>query len=607
MSDWRTVQRILFPAADEPGVLPLHLDARASHGVEVRSRTAAAVDAGGRLSLASYFGALPLGVWASTTPVQRFRIDLALDGTAGVRLVRSDARGRTTTADRVERATGDVSLEVEVPPGAPGGWAWLEIDAIEPTVVRDLRWSAPAPGAPTTGAICMTTVNREDDCVRVLGRLAEDGTVRERLAAIVVVDQGSRRLRDAPGFVEVAERLGPLLTLIEQDNLGGSGGFSRGMLEAMDRATHAILLDDDVRLESDSILRMLALAEHASGEIVVGGQMLSLTDPTLLHTMGERVDRGAFWWSPVDPSLAPVDLAVHTLATTPALHEVHQVDFNGWWMCAIPTSLIRHAGASLPLFLKWDDAEYGLRAAAAGVPTVTLPGAALWHMPWTAKDDGLDWQAYFQLRGRLVTALIHGTRRRGGGVLRSSLAQDLNHVLCLQYGSTAVRSLALRDVLHGPVHLEHTLRAGPGRPQQVLTRFGQVVVPVDQAPTPGARPAPRRPSGAPRLAARLAAVLLHQLRRPRHGATAALTRAEGKWWALGLLDEATVESATGAGVFVARRDRSVAVRAAARAVGLRIRLWTAWPALAREYRRAAAGLSSADAWRDRFDAGRGAS
>lgn len=45
---------------------------------------------------------------------------------------------------------------------------------------------------------------------------------------------------------------------------------------------------------------------------------------------------------------------------------------------------------------------YGLRARAAGSPTVSMRGVAVWHMAWSDKDDAIDWQAYFHLRNRLV-------------------------------------------------------------------------------------------------------------------------------------------------------------------------------------------------------------
>ena len=69
--------------------------------------------------------------------------------------------------------------------------------------------------------------------------------------------------------------------------------------------------------------------------------------------------------------------------------------------------MLDEIGLSLPLFIKWDDSEYGLRAKAAGYPTVTFPGAAVWHVPWTDKNDALDWQAYFHQRNRFIAALLH--------------------------------------------------------------------------------------------------------------------------------------------------------------------------------------------------------
>ena len=88
-------------------------------------------------------------------------------------------------------------------------------------------------------------------------------------------------------------------------------------------------------------------------------------------------------------------------------------------MCLIPTEVIRTIGLSLPVFIKWDDAEYGLRARAHGFPTVSLPGAAVWHVSWGDKDDLVGWQSYFHERNRLITALLYSLYERGGRVLRS--------------------------------------------------------------------------------------------------------------------------------------------------------------------------------------------
>ncbi|MGP3535477.1 glycosyltransferase [Microbacterium sp. RD1] len=595
----RSVQRILFPQPGDEAARGLYV--RAQPDAVSWDRSSLTIAGGATASLATYFGAFPAGYWRAHTSVAQITVEAQLDRPATVRVCAADDRiGRRVLA--TVAADGSFSWSVAISDGA---WFWLEIDAgAEGTTLRDGAWFAGEAAAATT-TVCITTHNHGADCVDVLRRLAADESVAEHVARVIVVDQGDRPVREAPGFAEASLVLGERLRLIEQANLGGSGGFSRGMIESLaEDASHVLLLDDDVLLEPESLRRMLAFAARSSGERIVGAQMLSLTDRTLLHSVGERIEKRRFWWTSVEPDLAPIDVASATLEDTPRLRARHDVDFNGWWMCLLPLDLIRRVGASLPLFIKWDDAEFGLRARADGVPTVTLPGAAIWHMPWTGKDDGLDWQAYYQLRNRLVAALIHSPARRGGGVLSSSFAQDVNHLLCLQYGSAAARRVAVHDVLRGPGHLTRTIARRTPDMRSLMERAGQTVVPDADLPRARGEAAPTPPAGRLASVRRLLRVAAHQLTpaRPASGSVeVALPRAGGKWWALGLVDSATVESATGRGAFIARRDPRRSARLLWSAASLRARLWARWPRLAREYRAAAADLASPATWREVFE------
>ncbi|WP_426324268.1 glycosyltransferase [Microbacterium sp. E-13] len=591
-AEWHVIQRCLLPEDPQRAVLY-------TRGGVPASRTSVQAAPGQTVSFATYFGAFPAAYWAAHTGVRRVRASVVVDGEATVTLRRTDAAGRASARASVSVAGGRATLDASCDAGT--GWMWLEITAGDAAVtVGDAVWeTSDAPASAVTVTVAITTFDRETDCVRLLDRLAGDD-LRARVGLVVVADQGTRPLRRDPGFAAVAARLGERLRVIEQPNLGGSGGFSRGMVEALGaEGSHVLLLDDDVDLEPESLHRAARFAEHARTPVIVGAQMLSLVEPAVLHSFGERISRRGFWWEPVDPSLSTLDLATATIENTPALSRRVDVDFNGWWMCLVPVPLVRTAGASLPLFIKWDDAEFGLRAADAGVGTVSLPGAALWHMPWTAKDDGLDWQAYFQLRNRIVAALLHGGRR-GGGVLTSSFRQDVNHLLCAQYGSVRVRNQALLDILDGPSHLEETLRQGPARPARLLARAGQAVVPEAQLPA-ARRISPVRPRGPRSAVGRIARVILHQLRAPRPTPDPVrLARTDGKWWSLGALDAAVVDAAAGRGAFVVRRDRSEMWRGLRNASRLRLRMWLAWPRLARRYRAEAPALASPAAWQRRF-------
>src|SRR5205823_2192662 len=144
---------------------------------------------------------------------------------------------------------------------------------------------------------------------------------------------------------------------------------------------------DDIMLEPDTVLRANAFARAAADPVIVGCHMLNLQARSRLHSMGEIVDLGTAMWRAAPGAVEDHDFGKKSLRKTKKLHRRIDVTYNGWWCCLFPKQIIRETGLPLPMFIKWDDAEYSLRAAANGFPTVSLPGAAVWHMPWTNKND----------------------------------------------------------------------------------------------------------------------------------------------------------------------------------------------------------------------------
>ncbi len=88
---------------------------------------------------------------------------------------------------------------------------------------------------------------------------------------------------------------------------------------------------------------------------------------------------------------------------------------------------------------------------------MTLPGAAVWHVPWTDKNDALDWQSYFHQRNRTIAALLHSPYEHGGRVVRESFNHQVKHLFSMQYSTAELRHLALEDVLAGPEQLHGDL------------------------------------------------------------------------------------------------------------------------------------------------------
>ena len=168
-------------------------------------------------------------------------------------------------------------------------------------------------------------------------------------------------------------------------------------------------------------------------------------------------------------------------------------------MCLIPTRVIREIGLSLPMFIKWDDAEFGLRAREAGYPTVTMPGVAVWHVPWTEKDDTLDWQAYFHERNRLISGLLHSPYERGGRLVMESLENHVKRLMSMQYSTGETILMALSDVLEGPerMHRDMTFRLKELRGLRDQYADGRSSADLDAFPAPRLKKPPRRGRGVP--------------------------------------------------------------------------------------------------------------
>lgn len=465
----RTAMRVIFPFDGDLDTLNLYIDFPKDiaqddiHPDDVLSRYSVKVRPGRRLSLGSYFNAFPASYWKRWTIADMTRLTVRTSGEGTLIVYRSNARGNQQRVDSI-RVEGDASSKFDLPLSTfgDGGWYWFDIVAGPGGMTLDsAQWSVPE-GESSYGTVTLgvTTFNRSDYCIRNIRKVAEDLDMRLLLDELIIVDQGTNLVQDEPGFLPLAEDMGRQLCVIRQDNLGGSGGFARNQYEAAIRgkSDYVVMLDDDIDLEPESIVRIATFADMCRRPTLVGGHMFDLLNKSVLHTFGEIVD--PYRWQPALPG--PDQYLGHDFSRSPLrktswMHQRVDVDYNGWWMCLIPTQVIREIGLPLPIFIKWDDAEYGLRAKAAGYYTVSLPGAACWHVSWVDKDDLVGWQAYFHTRNRLISGLLHSPYPRGGELVRRTEMDDIKHLVSMQYYTVAGRLQAQRDLLAGPGKLHQLL------------------------------------------------------------------------------------------------------------------------------------------------------
>jgi galactofuranosylgalactofuranosylrhamnosyl-N-acetylglucosaminyl-diphospho-decaprenol beta-1,5/1,6-galactofuranosyltransferase len=615
----QVLQRVILPRDGDPlDVRPLYLDEPDNVHSHVSSRRAVTVPVSAKVSFASYFNAFPASYWKRWTVVKDVVLRLSVRGAGRIDVYRSKPNGDSIHLDgrsirSIDSPTA-VEFHISLKPFEDGGWIWFDVFTDDCTLeLVEGAWTTDQPLPAQKVAIGMTTM-RPVDAVIALRALGEDPVVLEVVQKVFVADQGAVKVRDTEGYAEAVRLLGDKLEVIEQDNLGGSGGFTRGLYEAIEHTDvdQIMLMDDDIRLEPDAVLRSNAFARAAAQPVIVGSHMLNLQARARLHSMGQVIDLASCYWRPAPGAVTDHDFGTESLRETEELHLRINTTYNGWWMCLFPREVVQRTGYPLPLFIKWDDAEYSLRALENGFPTVSLPGSAVWHMPWTDKNDATDWQAYFHTRNRLVLAALHSPYDIRSTLVKQGLKLSLRHLLSMEYSTVAVQQKALEDFIAGPSKLFDSLRTALPDIQRLRKTYSdaQVSESAREFPPPTfdmvrAEVMLKPPLGAASIAAKASKALLHNLRPPLEESVRRpqinVPATSARWFLLGNLDSATVSNADGSGVAFRKRDPKEFRQLMARVVRNYRRLGQEWPRLKKVYRDAMPELTSVESWRKVFE------
>ncbi|MCG7254693.1 glycosyltransferase [Corynebacterium hadale] len=604
-------------------------------------RTTLTVPEGQEVSFETYFNAFPASYWRRWSQLDRVVLSLDIQGAATISVYRSKHDGVRISVTNVEVADQHVEIPLPLKNFEDGGWLWFDITAESDATVTNAAWCADQapqeqvlhdattiPPQPKQVAVGIPTFNRPRDAVNALHALAEDPVVEACISHVLMPDQGNQHPADEPDFAEAQAALGNKLRIFPQGNLGGSGGYSRIMYEGLNNtdAPFILYMDDDIAIEPDSIVRAVQAARYARTPILVGGQMLNLQDRAQLRTTGEAVDRSTFMWGAAEHAVYDHDFSKYPLGyvgtqeeeldprktTSRALHRRIDVDYNGWWMNLFPRAVAEQLGLPLPLFIKWDDTEYALRAKEAGYPTVTWPGVAIWHMAWADKDDAIDWQAYFHLRNRLIVAAMYGPEK-ADGILRNMLKSTYKHIMCMEYSTMAIQVEAMQDFLKGPDQLFSILESSLPRIQEIRKQYPDAQVIGSAADLPAPTGAPGVPTR--NIGGRLAKVkkIPWALKALRHQFTTEdrahwdapqlnLTAEEARWYTLARVDSATVSTAGGTGVAFRKRDKATSDALLKQTKELQAQIKERWSDLQSEYRAAMPRLTSHEEWGKIFDA-----
>ena len=293
-------------------------------------------------------------------------------------------------------------------------------------------------------ALCICTFKREEFVTRNVNQVI-DGIINNKKSVmkdnveVFVSDNGQTLPADTFKCDKVH--------LYPNRNVGGAGGFTRDMIEAVlyrknNNLSHVILMDDDIVLDAEVLERnflFLKFLRPYYSKAMIGGELFELDRRYL------QFEAGAAYRQVVIQSFNQLWDMRNPDAV--AANEVENpMNFNGWWYCCIPVSYVREDNLPLPVFIHRDDVEYGMRNEENG--TILLNGLSVWHPQGPGKAAVA--MNYYDVRNDLICmcdkkdaptayeVMNHITR----GVIGNMLRYRYQVIDCIFY--------ALRDYYKGP-------------------------------------------------------------------------------------------------------------------------------------------------------------
>lgn len=408
----------------------------------------------GDVNFSTYFNALPLRKWKRYTRigVVRLVIEVAGDpcGVLFCELHEGSAQPIVHEASLVvtERGGDFLRYEVELPESDAVLVSFL-LRSQGRSLVRSAKYVTMVDASAVRIvrlALSTTTFRKEDFIVPNIKAVKREVlSCDEPIAGgfhMYVVDNG--RTLDAESLSSEG------VTVVPNANVGGAGGFARGMMAALeDDATHVLLMDDDVRVSPESFKRTFNLLSLLSDDYegaFLNGAMLSLEQPNLQYEDVALVRRDGLY-DKIKPDLL-VDRVDQIIENETIDIEVENA-YGAWWYCCIPMSVIREHGLPLPLFVRCDDVEYGMRCQPK---MMSMGGICVWHAGFEGRFRA-SVDCYQYVRNFLIMVAVDGRSSERLFMLRLLRTFSI-YLRSMNYESAGLLLDGLEDYLKGPSFLE---------------------------------------------------------------------------------------------------------------------------------------------------------
>ncbi len=233
--------------------------------------------------------------------------------------------------------------------------------------------------------------------------------------------------------------------LVNEANLGGSGGFNTGIRKALEGGYPYIMcLDNDVLVDEAAVSSLLSFMQAHSDIGMLGSRVYHMEEPDYVQQFGLNIDFDNYI----------VDTLYANVLEDGTIPEVVYCDTVATCSVLVRTEAIEKAGI-MPEdnFIYWDDMEWGWRIRQAGYQVAAYGASKVLHTKGAANRNNAVFTNYYNMRNRIHFFLKY---------LREDQLEDFSYKMldsvfdamyeCMyrdEHCSARALRFALDDAMHG--------------------------------------------------------------------------------------------------------------------------------------------------------------
>ena len=447
------VQRLMRPdpAINSEDSLFFHASKRKGKvGFDTASEAYFLLD-GGELRFDAYFNIFPAHLY--DLDEHEVVVEIEGDGEAVVEvlLARHQRSGERLARTRIEFTAG-VRRRIRLPNISLDGVVYLAAIGLKDTFIREVNYIVIGPVRQEVSLTGVITTFKRDAAVQQTGkrlqRYFDDNPDLADNFSLVVIDNGGETNSIAFDRGEV----------IRNPNLGGAGGFTRGLMVAVDRgqSSHVLFMDDDASFFPESLRRTISVLRFAKmPNLAISGAMITEAHKWRMWENAATFDQCC---RPIDKErdLRRFD---EVLAMSISQPRNMKNKYAGWWYFCFPISAVKVW--PFPFFVRGDDSYFSL---SNNFDIVTVPGVVAHQEDFFTKQTPLT--LYLDMRYHIVHHLTFDEIELGKRKLRRMVERYFYRFNnSYHYESAQAINLAVEDVLAGDAFWEQNVDMADKRNQ----------------------------------------------------------------------------------------------------------------------------------------------